>query len=133
MVAEAFLEITEQQVKRTLLLHPITNGNAAKARRISLEIVGREITEVTLLKRWKEAGYPINPRGGRRVSLRGGQGALAYEEIKNVIGDHGKFLGVPRLADRFGEYSYLTYRKYWEEAGLPINRLRDFGHRKLED
>jgi hypothetical protein len=123
-------KISDELKARILELYEECNGSRAETIR-RLKSSGTPVSETPIKKIWKEAGFKSNPRGGRRVALNGGRGALADDEIAEIVDAYDTYDGnLGKAINGLKKYSGLTIKTYWEKAGFKIDET---DNRKLRD
>lgn len=107
-------------------IYELANGNSEEAARLLSKNMPFPPTSGTIRNYWKNEGYKINPRGGKRIALNGGRGAFRPEEEKAIIEAYHAF-GSAYKAARNLPYSYTAISNV-----LIRNKLKT-GIRKRKD
>jgi len=109
---------TQDEVTKILQTYNQCSGNSEQAGRY-LSTIHINVTPPTIRKKWKEAGYELSPRGGKRTPLLEKNNNKERDEI--IIGAYQRYHGNPNLASKSLPYASITIKRVWESKGLQIN------------
>lgn len=97
----------------------ICHGNCAAVHRYLKKEYNWLVDPSTIRRKCKANGRKLNPRGGKRIALNGGRGALTDEEISEVIALKSVYDSINQAAKN-SPYGYGTIWNHFKKHELSI-------------